>query len=326
MQFGKSALAVSCCLLAGMASAAAADATAVRIKVENFTQLDVASLRKEVAGNLPAPFVRELAKGKLAMFVMTDRVHIDGHGNYCVSHVGLTYPQPQGRNPRIPAGQSWGVNKTATTEDLSPREWIACESSAMRAALAHFARSNFAEASKKAVRYNRDDGHRAKQPPKEPYRMFYTSSAGAGAVVEQAIRKAVSRRFPKAFDSRHLALVVESIAFRLDTQAVCYAVGGVSARSPDDRNPRFPAQRYGYFRLSALGKGDEASVKAVEHACEIAAVTGAVTAVMKDSWDQRGILRDIARTKEADIPLVTAARRVAEISANTRGAARTKVN
>ena len=326
MKFGKSALAAASCLLSGIVPAAAADNLSARIKVENFTQLDAASLRKDIVGDLPPAFVRELSKGKFALFVMTDHVHIDGHGNYCVSHVGLTYPQPQGRNPRIPAGQSWGVNKTARADGLSAGEWIACERSALRAALAHFAKSSLAEISKKAVKYSREEGHRAKLQPRDEYRVFYTSSASAGAAVDRAIRKAVSRRFQKAFDYRHLALVVESIAFRLDAQAVCYAVSGVSAKSPDDRNPRFPAQRYGYFRLSALGKGDDASAKAVEQACETAAATGAVNAVMQNSWDQNGILRNFARTREADIPLVTAARRAAAVPTRARSVARAKLD
>ena len=322
MKLGQSALAVSTCLLSGMVWAAGADTLAPRIKVENFTRLDSASLRKEIARNLPSAFVRVLARGKFAVFVMADRVHFDRDGNYCVSHVGLTYPQPQGRNPRIPAGQSWGINKTAKTADLSAREWIVCERSALRAALAHFAKSSLAELSKKAVRYGRDEGNRAKLPPNRQYRLFNTSSAGAGAAVERAIRKAVPGRFQKAFDSRHLALVVESIAFHLDTQAMCYAVGGVSATSPDNRNPRFPGQRYGHFRLSPLGKGDAASEKAAVEACETAAAVAVVAAVMRDSWDQSGILRNFAHTREADIPLVTAVRRVAGDSTRARSATR----
>ncbi len=326
MKFGQFALAISPCLLGGVAPAVAADNPAIRIKVENFTRLDSASLRKGIARDLPHAFVRVLATGKFAVFVMTDRVHVDGAGNYCVSHVGLTFPQPKGRNPRIPAGQSWGINKTAKTGDLRTGEWLACENSAFRAALAHFAKSSLAEVSKKAIRYSRDEGHRARLPPKDQYRMFYTSSAGAGAAVDQAIRKAVSRRFQKSFDSRHLALVVESIAFRMDTQTVCYAVSGVSAKSPDDRNPRFPAQRYGHMSLSPLGKGDAASAKAVEEACETAAVTGAVAAVMRDSWDQNGILRNFAYTREADIPLVTAARPASAASPRARSVTRPKVS
>ncbi len=326
MKLGQSALAVSSCLLSGMVWAAGADTLAPRIKVENFTRMDSASLRKEIGRGLPSAFVRVLARGKFAVFVMTDRVRFDRDGNYCVSHVGLTFPQPQGRNPRIPAGQSWGINKTVSTAEVSTREWIACERGALRAALAHFGKLRIAEVSKKAVRFSRDEGSRAKLPPNLQYRIFYTSSSGAGAAVEQAIRKAVPVRFHKAFNHRHLALVVESIAFQLDTQAVCYAVSGVSATSPDNRNPRFPAQRYGHFRLIPLGKGDAASEKAAVQACETAAVTAAVAAVMRDSWDQKGILRNFAQTREADIPLVTAARPVAGASNRARTVTRPKVS
>ncbi len=326
IKFGLSALAVSSCLLGGAAPPAAADSLASRVKVENFTRFAIDSLRKEFARGLPRAFVRELSKGKYAVFVMTDRVHFYGGGNYCVSHVGLTYPQPKGRNPRIPAGQSWGVNKPARTDELSREEWAACERDALRAALAHFARSRIAQVTKKADKYSRDEGNRAKLPPRPKYRMFYTSSASAGAAVDRAIRNAVSPRFQKAFDYRHLALVVESIAFRMDTHAVCYAVSGVSATGPDNRNPRFPAKRYGRFRLSPLGMGGDASAKSVEEACETAAVTAAVSAVMQDSWDQNGILRNIARTREPDIPLVNAARRTPAVSSRTRGAAQAKVS
>jgi hypothetical protein len=297
-----------------------------RIKVENFTRLNIQSLRAEIVAGLPHAFVRELSKGKYALFAMTDSIHFDDGGNYCVSQVGLAYPQPKGRNPRVPAGQSWGINRPGKAEDLSREEWAACERGALLAALGHFSKLSLAQVTKKADKYSRDEGSRAKLPPKVKYRMFYTSSAGVEAAVDRAIRKAVSPRFQKAFDYRHLALVVQSIAFRLDNQVVCYAVGGVSATSPDNRNPRFPAKRYARFRLLQPGTGGYVSAKAVGEACEAAAAGAVVAAVMQDSWNQNGILRHFARTREPDIPLVTATRKIPTVSTRTRVATHARMS
>jgi hypothetical protein len=309
-----------------MVPAAHAAGPMSRIKVENFTRLNIEDLRAEIAAGLPHAFVRELSKGKYALFAMTDRIHFDGGGNYCVSQVGLAYPQPKGHNPRVPAGQSWGINKPGKVEDLSGEEWAACEGGALLAALGHFSKLSLAQVRKSADKYSRDEGSRAKLPSKVKYRMFYTSSAGVEAAVDHAIRKAVSPRFQQAFDYRHLALVVESIAFRLDNQVVCYAVGGVSATSPDNRSPRFPAKRYARFRLLQPGTGGEVSAKAVGEACEAAAAGAVAAAVMQDSWDQNGILRQFARTREPDIPLVTATRRIPAVSTRTRVATQARTS
>ena len=309
-----------------MVPAAHAAGPMSRIKVENFTRLNIESVRAEIAAGLPHAFVRELSKGKYALFVMTDRIHFDGGGNYCVSQVGLAYPQPKGHNPRVPAGQSWGINKSGKVEDLSREEWAACEGGALLAALGHFSKLSLAQVRKSADKYSRDEGSRAKLPSRLKYRMFYTSSAGVEVAVDRAIRKAVSPRFQKAFDYRHLALVVQSIAFRLDNQVVCYAVGGVSATSPDNRNPRFPAKRYARFRLLQPGTGGDVSAKAVGEACEAAAAGAVVAAVMQDSWDQNGILRQLARTREPDIPLVTATRRISAVSTRTRVATQARTS
>jgi hypothetical protein len=134
-------------------------------------------------------------------------------------------------------------------------------------------------------------------------RMF---SSGLSNDVQQRAFDAVPNEFRKAFDYRRLEWTVLAWVYRIDDHTICRAEVGVSARSPEDRNPHDP----GYSWAQTWEMTQEQSYQRnAEETCKADVVVSAIESALKEPWDEHGVLDGFDVTREDGVPLVVAPKR-----------------
>jgi len=253
------------------------------IPVANFTEFNDVDVLLEA--HLNDELKQKIRARKLVVFALT----LDfPERKACYAMVGLTHAAPTGVSSRVPAFpfSFFSVDASAGKGE--------CAAGSLKGAI----ESMSADADMRAF-----DG------------LFRTESQGKRLMGEMANRKISNlsyrglsestsalvftllreNQFGKAFDYRHVSTYVYAEGTRIDDEHImCVAVAGLTARSPQERNARWPTNNQSFVRIQ-----DGGSIAG----CESVVATQAVEALMARPWTKAGLLEDFARTREQGIPL-----------------------
>lgn len=291
-------------LVSGVMSPASAQTAPASVKIDNQTNFNTPSMQQLVLRDYPALGAR-LAGSKYALWVYVNNMMLGDGRNYCVAFAGLTHPGSGGRYARIPANRFMYASRFAKQGELAAAERDECRSGVINGAIDAVAKADWKGLTAEADRLTPEAGSRKRLPANaDLYRVSYLGLGGHDEVE-------VPADFAKAFDYREVQIVVLAGALTIDDEVVCYASAGMAARAPDQRYPRFPNNRYARLRakpLKDLAGKDQADK---ENRCETDLARTAVTDMLEDSWDQKGILDGIERTREDGVPLVRQAKAIA---------------
>jgi hypothetical protein len=273
-------------------------AEAKRLLVENFTGFS--DLREFVYQRLPAEQRAFLLKGEYAVFAQAsafDPIPNTGN-NYCYAMVGLSRPQPEDRNPRLPANRMVGFLKYAKIGPLNDDQQRDCKVQALEAAIERFAANTVAGLLDKSEAVE-DAGKRASRPPgPTSINMFFQPGS---EVDEQAVGELVPDSFRRSFDFRKLAWVASSSHTTFDHFLVCFSSVGVAVMPPDARNARSPG-----YRIVSVREVDLAneSPQGAASRCETEVLRQGVQGLLQLPWNETGLLKDLKLTRETGVPLV----------------------
>lgn len=276
---------------AAAVTAPAAPPEAAKIRLENFSGLQ--GIREYIYEQAPGELRTFLVKGEYAVFA--DALAFDASSDgtrYCWGMVGLTRPQPDDRNPRIPAGRSSGFYAASKGEEES-----ACKATALRQAFVDFFSTTTQGLLEDASQVD-DAGGIRKPRAADPttVRTFWGTQSGFDP--GDYVAGNVPREFTQTFDYRRLQLVALSTETRLKSQLVCFGLVGVTTTSPHDRNPRWPSNRRAIVRHIPIS---DASGPGAGDRCEGEALKAALAELLDQSWDGSGLLDGLNATREEGV-------------------------
>lgn len=288
-------------LLAGSAPHALAQTRPAAIKVENLTRFSNAAIQEKFVELAPPALSARLAASKHALWALVDSANLKDGQNYCIAFVGLTHPASAGRNARLPEMREVNVVRTSKRGAMNDDEWLACRGDALINAMNQLIARDWDADIRKVDAATAETGSRKPEPAKPGiYHLFYAS---AHATIDDID---APEGFGNAFDYRQLQMNALSTALDFGDRIVCYALVGMSARAPDGRNPRVPGYRYGKINVATVNgaKADEGQMRQ----CERTVTRAAVDDMFAESWDQKGFLDKIEKTREDGLPLVLQAK------------------
>lgn len=157
---------------------------------------------------------------------------------FCVAEVGLAFaPSNPEQHPRLPTKIFWGAS--SGKPDMVMEGETGCAGKALKKAISSLLANDPKELEDALISIVDSGGKRATKP-KNNSRVSQTYS-GMGDIGATFITDALPGWFPNVFDYRY---VRTRYAFNIiDADAgrkVCIAVFGMTSRSPDDKNPRYP--------------------------------------------------------------------------------------
>lgn len=269
-----------------------------------FTQRDLQNFLVSHHPELAA----HLANDKYALWIKSDVASVGEGETYCHAAVGLTQPNEDGRNERVPADYFTAFAKWIDAPGGSyTRALNECHGSAITKAVDTFARRDWMTLAAAAKRATVESGPRSKLPenPKK-YSVFHQGRHLKRARLDPSIPAG----FTQAFDYRQLQFYVMSDVLELDKGAICYAAVGITAPPPDGLNPRFPGDYHTNLVSTPLAR-DPADRAARLEKCEARAIEVTLGHLLRKSWDQDGLLKPLAKSREDGVPLVKTLKKTA---------------
>lgn len=267
-----------------------------------FTQRDLQNFLLSQQAALAA----HLANDKYALWIKADVASVGEGQTYCHAAVGLTRLNEEGRNERVPAEYFTAFAKWADVPGGSyTRALNECHGRAIAKAVGTLAQHDWTKLTAAAERATAESGPRSKLPENaKKYSMFHQGRFLKDAKLDSAIPAG----FTQAFDYRQLQFYVMSDVLELDKEAICYAAVGITAPPPDGLNPRFPGNYHTNLVSTPLTR-DPASRAARIEKCETSAIELTLGYLLRESWDQDGLLQPLAKSREDGVPLVKAAKK-----------------
>jgi hypothetical protein len=273
------------------------------------------ALQQEVYATVAADTRDHLISSGDAVWVFTDSIDLKAGKTYCIAVVGLTEPADTAHSARLPSSRYLGTYRVLEPSPTAESERD-CRSGALRAALRNFADARLAF-QVEGIERTRAVGGIRPQREASSTRVAY-ESVGLSDSGMNSIVNSLPSEFMAAFDYRRLQWLFMGVSATFDDQVVCFAVVGVSATSPDARNVRFPGTwTSGLWEMSAeQSRGPDAAQR-----CRDERTLNTVKFALENTWDEQGLLKNLALTKEADLPLVRGYQRVKPKAAPPRSEA-----
>lgn len=265
-----------------LVSEAATDA--YKVPVADFS--GVAGLQSYLTENLSSELKDSIRQKGLAVWAYTTFFETAG-GNYCFASVGLTHAEAKNRNSRYP---EYTFDAIAKRND---ENWNAgdCRTEQLRIAIVNLNAKKLDELLLHVDGTQSGGGVRLlKKSDNEKHSLSMESASRADS---GAVFKAIDE-YPieKVFDYRHVQVFISNKTMKFDSgEIVCIAIGGLTARSPEGRQSRWPASTVAFLKFDQ--KND----------CSTSAAVGAVKTLLDEPWTVNGILNEFSRTREDSVPL-----------------------
>lgn len=277
------------------------------LNLKNLTGWDTKEIAHVLSERLPLEHLSGLRSGRHSLLIYSDYVSSEPIGTLCYFMIGVTGPSKANLNPRIPDTglHSWNRIKTAKPSD---EDLAKCIATAFLGAIDLLTAKTWKELEMEAYPdTNNDGGERIKEP--EDWNTFSTNTNSSPtehmAVKNATISVLEKTDFSLAFDYRKVAVVTKVNSAVIRGNAICHALSGLTMRPPHFRNARWPGFYESYFAWRTVKNGDVDS--AVKAACADAA-KNSVSILIRQPWNNEGILKNIVLTSESDLELVTRAR------------------
>ncbi len=255
-----------------------------------------AGAAQAIALGLPEPLRAYLAERPAeALFAFAYAVPVDG-ALLCSALVGFTGVPTDNRLPRVPSVRAWAILRGAATpgDKVDPEVANRCRLGALRAAATNLKGITPEDVAKSADKTRPDAGTYVaeKADPEQSVASFF----GVPSYAQPAVHDALGAEFKRAFDHRQ----VETVAITLgDTLpggiAACLTITGVVARSPQDRNARWPYYSNRVARVMKRG--------ATVDDCRAQVSKDVASLIAEASWDANGLLMEFRRVSEDRVPL-----------------------
>ena len=238
-------LSVACAAIFGWAAELPSEAQ--KIRIENFSGLR--GVQEYIYKNAPAEVRNTLILGQHAVFLSVTTFEGSKTAPTCLAMVGLTHPESGGRNPRIPAVRYLGILESSKKR-LTPAERDGCRLSAVHSALQAMWKDPIQTVLQGYEKTAAEELVSADPTTQSPLQ-FWSDTNKTQALIRSGAA-VVPDYVAQIFDYRKLQLAVFSGVIDLKDRLVCYAIVGLTGRTPNDSQPRYPENTYS--RLEALGK------------------------------------------------------------------------
>ena len=233
-----------------------------------------------------SPAIKEVMfKRNLALFVISGS---SPREKSCFASIGITEPDKDGRNPRIPAQLS---SSYSTTTDNS---WNAsdCESEQFRNAFSEFNSTPLEKSLTNLDLVLSSGGTRTKEPEIDGRVTLHAQGISDKIALFEVIQ---AYEFSKAFDYRHVQTSVYATGAEFkDGTYYCVAYAGLTGNSPDNRNSRWPSFSEGYSRVQTGGDLE---------GCKQFVSEKAINALLSRPWTKNGLLKNFAAVREDSVPV-----------------------
>jgi hypothetical protein len=220
---------------------------AQRIRIENFSGLR--GIQDYIYKNAPAELRNTLILGQHAVFVSVTTFEGSETAPTCLAMVGLTHPESGGRYPRIPAVRYIGILESSKKR-LTQSERDGCKLSAVRSALQAMWKDPIQTVLQDFEKTASEELATA-DPTSQTALQFWSDTGKTQALIRSGAA-VVPEYVAQTFDYRKAQLAIFSGVIDLKDRLVCYAIVGLTGRSSNVSQPRYPENTYS--RLEALPK------------------------------------------------------------------------
>lgn len=237
--------------------------------------------------NLPAPMKAAMAERGLAVWGITSGMRVEKNG-YCLAALGVTRASPDQRMARSPVDTIYNLTRRKDVDE----NWDSgdCRAETLRDAVAVLAKSALPSA-EDIGRMQATGGVRQKE--KADSSVVWMQSHNVGKEAKAAAFDTIhSYDLGAMVDYRQVQAALYAFNFNLQGEHICFAVFGLSARAPSERQVRIPAEQ----SAGMVAGGDKAS-------CERGAAEGAVKAHLNLPWTGKGVFSNFEKTREDGVPL-----------------------
>lgn len=224
---------------------------AQKIRIENFSGLR--GIQEYIYKDAPAEVRNTLILGQHAVFVSVTTFEGNKTAPTCLAMVGLTHPESGGRNPRIPAVRYIGILESSKKR-LTQSEREGCKLSAVRSALQAMWKDPIQIVLQGFEKTATGEVTNADPTSQSPLQ-FWSDTDRTQALIQSGAA-VVPEYVAQTFDFRKLQLAVFSGVIDLKDTLVCYAIVGLTGRSPHDSQPRYPQNTYSRLEVLAKSKVD----------------------------------------------------------------------
>jgi len=237
---------------------------------------------------LPAPMKAAMSERGLAVWTAVSGVRLLGNG-YCVALVGVTAASPDGRMARVPQNRMSSVVRYDAPNEAWARD--DCRAEALRDAIATLAKSTL-PAPGEMTSMLPTGGKRTKEKANGDFVNLTSYNTGKDGE-DGAFDALIAQQLNTAVDYRHVTSVLYNTSFTMNSgDRLCFALYGLSARPPADRNARIPANL-----TAGLHVGGSAA------SCERGATGSAISVHFSEPWTGKGIFAGFEKTREDGVPL-----------------------
>ena len=229
------------------------------IPVENFTNEQWLG---QYVTNVAPPEIYELFSKNNGLSLLARTYSFKGNtADYCAAEVGITFaPTNPKQNPRIPSDMGWGASSGQSGMQMEGED--GCLGKALKRATSNLFAADAGNL-KSGFNLIVDAGGKRTTKPKDDSTVNSVAT-GISDIGRQSIRDSLPDWFPKAFDYRNTQTRYAFNILNADAgRKVCIAVFGMTSRSPDDRNPRYPAANIIQAKLLERANAEEAKKDAV---------------------------------------------------------------
>jgi hypothetical protein len=278
------------------------------------------SVQELLVKKLRTDTLQQFADGPNAFWFLTEHSALKNGHDYCSAMVGLTEVPPKGRAARLPDTYSSAmrqVTRARADADLNEESVRSCQAGALRQAIESFAEWTTTKQLDGIAR-TRGRGTVAPAPSGSPRGLSHFFRVGVTADASREVANLVPDDFSDAFDYRRGSWFLLAESFHFDDQVVCFALAGLTAHPPEDRNARFPPNYYVDVREM---NAEESRPEGSEHRCQDQGAIQVVKFALDQAWDEENLLSRFAETREDGVPLVAGFRKkkVAQTPAATGG-------
>lgn len=274
-------------LFAAVVSALCLAGPAAAAKPAVIDQTGLTGFQDYLDKNLPASMQAAMAERGLAIWAMTSGMRVEKSG-YCLATLGFTRASPDQRMARSPVD----TLSNLTRRDNVGEDWDSgdCRAETLRDAVAALAKSALPSA-EELGRMQATGGVRLKEAADS--KSVWVQSQNVGKEAKAAAFDTMhSYDLGAMVDYRQVQGALYAFNFNLQGENVCFAVFGLTARAPSDRQARIPARR----STGMVAGGDKAS-------CERGAAERAVQAHLDQPWTGKGVFSDFEKAREDGVPL-----------------------
>jgi len=280
----------------------------------------LASVQELLVKKLRSETLQLFTDGPHAFWFLTEHTAIKNGHDYCSAMVGLTETPPKGRAARLPDSHSSAmrqVTRARADAELDEESVRLCQVGALTQAIETFAQWTPAK-QLDGIDRTRGRGTVATAPSGSPRGLSHIFRVGITADGSRQVADVVPNEFSEAFDYRRGSWFLLAESFHFDDQVVCFALAGLTAHAPSDRNARFPPTYYVDLREM---NAEESRPDSSEQRCQDQAAIQAVKFALDQPWDEENLLSRFAETREDGVPLVAPFRKkkVAQTPAATGG-------